>query len=143
MSKFKKAREEEGMQEQSKLDRFTSTLESLSRFCNAILAMATVAGLIIMSFSLLKSFQAPDPFRHCCASCKKEFVCKAKGKRPKKQKIHSFKRRTVQIGSFPLEITKAENNDDLCCGTELGNGQRARFCNFQCYLQFQKRTTKE
>lgn len=46
--------------------------------------------------------------------------------------VNSFQRRTVHVGSFPIEVSEPANK--TCCAVYLSAEKPAeRFCSFQCY----------
>jgi hypothetical protein len=122
----------------SRWERMISGMEQINRLVTAVLGIASILIVLIVTYSVFQQFQPKDASIHECATCKKTFVCKSKGKLNTKKKIHRFKRKTVQVGSFPLEVTKTENSQDFCCGSELPNGDRLRFCSFPCYIATQQ-----
>jgi len=121
----------------SKFERLVDGLEQINRCVTAFFGIIALFSTILLTYSVLQQFRSPPSGKHECTTCHKTFLCKGKSN-TKKQNIHRFKRKTVQVGSFPLEVTQAENQHDFCCGKVLSNGVHARFCSFNCYLSAYK-----
>lgn len=125
----------------SKIERFISGVEQFNRVFNVIFVFFTGVATLSAVVFLIYTFTRHNKNTHTCTVCQKQFSCQSNGKTKKAtaQKIHRFKRKTVNIGNFPIEISQAENKKDFCCTREV-QGKHLRFCTFQCYLECQKQT---
>lgn len=132
----------------------TSTLATFQQVLSTLVLLITLGFLVAAIWTAYQRFSAnagepSDPSKHRCRNCSTEFRCRNRakpvkldengrvsnpgekgGKRP--TGVNSFERKTVYVGSFPIEVSNPTNKN--CCSVLVQPGQPPeRFCNYACY----------
>lgn len=131
------------------------SLSGFQQFLSTIVLLLTLGFLVAAIWTAYRRYSAnftepADPARHRCRYCSNEFPCRNRGPKTKLTEdghivsekvgaggerrpmgVNEFERKTVYVGSFPIEISQPTNKN--CCGVLVQSGLTERFCNFACY----------
>lgn len=124
-------------------------LGTLQQLLSTLVLIITLGFLVAAVWTAYQKFscgngEPSDPCKHRCRTCAKEFRCRTKvagvkldekgqiiKTMPRRQGINSFERKTVHVGSLPIEVSNPSHNK-ACCAVLVNSGLE-RFCTYQCY----------
>ena len=129
------------------------SLGTFQQLLSTLVLLITLGMLVVAVWTAYQKFscnlsEPSDPGKHRCRMCAKEFRCRSKAppivkldengeivKNNNTAKQHhgvnSFERKTVHVGSLPIELSNPVQNKS-CCAVLVQSSQE-RFCTYQCY----------
>lgn len=136
-----------------------SWVESTRSFLGLVLLVFTVAMLAYSLYAIYVQSCAQEPLDvrlHKCKKCQSEFTCrmllqpqpvaaaaaaatesslqKPVVVRPRRtQPLNGFQRRTVNVGSFPVEVSETKPNATCCAAMSAKTKKWERYCSYKCY----------
>lgn len=118
---------------------------------NTLMLLVWIGLLVAVVLSLYALWRQANPStsHHICASCHSEFQCrerkaphidksggivegdpKKKSNKSPNQGMHGFRRHTVKVGSFPVDIA-TPTAMKICCATQ--DERHQHYCSYPCY----------
>lgn len=114
------------------------------RIILVIIILGFLLLLIIESGQLLLGKSRSSIDEHRCAQCKKIFPCFSKNNNKNKNQknsnngVNGFKRKTIYVGSFPMEVSDTTPIKRCCVSFISKSSEYERFCTFACYRLYVK-----
>lgn len=130
------------------------SLGSVQQLLSTLVLLITLGMLVFAIYTAYIRFsgnlsEPTDPSKHRCKNCSKEFKCRCRAipvkleengqitkthtsiTNNKPQGVNGFERKTVNVGSLPIEVSNPAHNK-ACCSV-LVQSTLERFCTYQCY----------